>query len=159
MFIPKKDQLTGISGIDKAAVRNTKKAVVFATLGLPIDSATGIFIVKRPDQPWLDGDAYFPFKVSKEQFDRLNRIYDQGTADSELDSILDQLKKWDDPKLAEMATRLEKLFVDALFVWGRRFLENHARILLFLRSKAPQIELVEKGSGAFEFKFFGRNSK
>jgi hypothetical protein len=159
MIIPRKEQLAGISGIDKAAIRDTKKAVVFATLGLPIDSATGIFVVRKPDQPWIDGDVYFPFQVSKEQFDRLNRIYDQGTADTELDSILEQLKKWDDPKLAELATKLEKLFIDALFVWGRRFLENHARVLLFLRKKAPQIELVEKDSGAFQFKFFGRNGK
>jgi hypothetical protein len=159
MIIPRKEDLTGISGIDKASIRDTKKAVVFATSGLPIDPATGIYMVQKPGENWLDGDAYFPFKVSNEIFSRVNRIYDQGTADTELDAVLDQLKASSDPRIAETATKLEKLFIDALLVWGRRFLENHSRVLLFLRQKAPQIEFQEKKSGAFTFKFFGRNGQ
>lgn len=159
MIIPRKEDLSGISGIDKAVSHDSKKAAVFATVRLPIDAATGIFVIGKPGQPWLDGEAYFPFQVSKAQWDRINRIYDSGTADSELDAVLDELKASPDPKIAATAAKLEKLFVDALLVWGRRFVENYARIGLFLRIKAPQIELIEKGSGAFTFKFFGRNGK
>jgi hypothetical protein len=158
MIIPRKEDLSGISGIDKGAIRDTKKAVVFATTGLPIDPATGIFVAKKPGENWLEGDAYFPFKVPNELFAKVNRIYDSGTADSELDAVLDELKASSDPRVAETAAKLEKLFIDALLVWGRRFLENHSRVLLFLRKKAPQIELQEKKSGAFTFKFFGRTS-
>lgn len=158
MIIPRREEIRGVQGIEKGTLRDTKKAVVFATLGLPLDPATGIFVTKEPGQEWLDGIAHFPFIVKAEKFDQLNRIYDDGTADTRLDAVLDELKTSHDPRVSETAYKIEKLLIDALFVWGRRFLENYQHALVVIKSKAPHLEVIEKRGGAFELKF-GRNHK
>ena len=65
--------------------------------------------------------------------------------------MLDRLKA--DPSYAAVGSRLERLISDALIVYGRRFLENYQRMVGFLMNKGRDIEIQEKQSGAFEFKF------
>ena len=155
MVIPRKEDISGLVGIPKGSIKDTKRAVVFATLGLPLDPVTGIFVMRKAGVDRLDGDAYFTFNVPLETFERLNLIYDAGTADVEFDQVLEEIKA--DPLFAAVARRLEILVVDALLVYGRRFLENYQRMLHCLRQRAPDIEIKEK-VGAFEFTFFGRKN-
>jgi hypothetical protein len=152
MIIPRKEDLRGLAGAPKGSTNDTKRAVVFATLGLPLDPATGILIMRSNGQDRLDGEAYFSFDVPLENWDRVNAVYAAGKADTELDLMLDRLKA--EPAYAAIGAELERKITDALIVYGRRYLENFQRTLQFLKSKARDIEIREKGAGAYEFKFY-----
>lgn len=152
MIIPRKDDLRGLIGAPKGSIKDTKRAVVFATLGLPLDPVTGIIVTHAPGQDRMDGEAYFTFDVALEHFERVNRVYAAEKADLELDSMLERLKS--EPAYASIGTELERIVTDALIVYGRRFLENYQRMVQCLMTKARDIEVKEKKAGAFEFKFY-----
>jgi hypothetical protein len=152
MIIPKKEDLHGLAGAPKGSTNDTKRAVVFATLGLPLDPLTGVLVMRSNGQDRLDGEVYFNFNVPLENWDRVNGVYSAGKADSELDLLLERLKK--EPAYAAIGAELERRITDALIVYGRRYLENFQRTLQFLKSKARDIEIKEKGAGAYEFKFY-----
>ena len=152
MIIPRKEDLHGLAGVPKGSTNDTKRAVVFATLGLPLDPLTGIMVMRSNGQDRLDGEIYFSFNVPLENWDRVNAVYATGNADIELDLMLERLKT--DPAYAAIGTELERRITDALIVYGRRYLENFQRILQFLKSKARDIEIKEKGAGAYQFKFY-----
>ena len=152
MIIPRKEDLRGISGVPRGSIKDTKRAVVFATLGLPLDPIIGILVLRATGQDRLDGEAHFTFNVPLEQWDRVNQVYGAEMADIELDRMLDRLKG--EPAYAAIGTELERMVTDALIIYGRRFLENYQRTVQFLISKARDIEIKEKPAGAFEFKFY-----
>src|SRR5246127_595966 len=151
MHIPRKDELSGLAGVPMGSIRDTKRAVVFATLGLPLDPRIGILVIRETGQDRLDGEAYFTFKVDKQNLDRVNEVYDAEKADFELDEMLDRLKA--DPASAAIGTQLERMISDALIIYGRRFLENYQRMKALLVTKGQDIEITKKSSGAFAFKF------
>jgi len=151
MITPRKEDLKGLIGVPRGTMKDAKKAVVFATLGLPLDPVIGILVMRSSGQDRMDGDAHFTFNVPIENFDRVCQVYAAGDADTELDEMLDRLKA--DPSYAAVGSRLERLISDALIVYGRRFLENYQRMVGFLMNKGRDIEIQEKQSGAFEFKF------
>jgi hypothetical protein len=152
MIIPRKEDLPGLAGAPKGSTNDTKRAVVFATLGLPLDPLSGILVMRSDGQDRLDGEVYFSFDVPLENWDRVNAVYAAGKADTELDLMLDRLKA--EPAYAAIGVELERKITDALIVYGRRYLENFQRTLQFLKSKARDIEIREKGAGAYEFKFY-----
>jgi hypothetical protein len=152
MIIPRKEDLRGLQGAPKGSLKDTKRAVVFATLGLPLDPVTGILVMREPGQDRLDGEAYFTFNVPLEHWNRVNEVYSAEKADIELDSMLDRLKA--DPAFTKIGLELEQLIINALIIYGRRFLENYQRMSQCLRTKAREIEIKEKKAGAFEFKFY-----
>ena len=152
MIIPRKEDLRGLAGVPKGSTNDTKRAVVFATLGLALDPTTGIMVMHSAGQERLDGEVYFNFNVPLENWDRVNAVYAAGQADTELDAMLERLKA--DPAYAAIGAELERRITDALIVYGRRYLENFQRILQFLKSKARDIEIKEKGAGAYQFKFY-----
>lgn len=152
MIIPRKEDLRGLAGAPKGSIKDTKRAVVFATLGLPLDPVTGILVMRSAGQDRLDGEAHFTFNVPIEHFERVNRVYSAEKADVELDLMLERLKT--QPAYAGIGAELERMITDALIVYGRRFLENYQRIVQCLMTKARDIEIKEKDSGAFEFKFY-----
>lgn len=151
MQIPRKEDLKGIAGVPKGSMKDTKRAVVFATLGLPLDPQIGILVMHESGQDRLDGEAYFSFNVDLANLDRVQSIYEAATADVELDKMLDRLKT--DPAYFAIGTQLERMISDALIVYGRRFLENYQRMTRFLMARGQDIEITKKRSGAFEFKF------
>jgi len=155
MVIPRKEDLRGLSGVPKGSIKDTKRAVVFATLGLPLNPATGILVIRFPGQNKLDSEAYFSFDVPLDNWDRVNEVYSTGTADLELDAALEQIKA--NPVFASIGTELERRISDALIVYGRRFLENYSRMVQCLMSGARDITIKEKTNdekGAYEFTFF-----
>jgi hypothetical protein len=117
-----------------------------------LDPLTGILVMRSGGQDRLDGEVYFSFEVPLENWDRVNAVYAAGKADTELDLMLDRLKA--EPAYAAIGVELERKITDALIVYGRRYLENFQRTLQFLKSKARDIEIREKGAGAYEFKFY-----
>jgi hypothetical protein len=152
MIIPRKENLQGLAGVPKGSTNDTKRAVVFATMGLPLDPVSGILIVHSNGQDRLDGDAHFTFKVELDHWDRVNAVYSAGKADMDLDNMLERLKA--EPAYAAIGAELERQVTDALLVYGRRFLENFVRTLQFLKTKARDIGIRDKGRGAYEFTFF-----
>lgn len=151
MIIPRKEDLRGLAGVPQGSINDTKRAVVFATLGLPLDPRIGILVMRQAGQDRLDGQAHFTFNVEKQHLDRVNAVYDAGKADAELDEMLDRLKT--DPAYAAIGTQLERMVSDALIIYGRRFLENYQRTTRLLMTKGRDIEITEKPAGAFQFKF------
>jgi hypothetical protein len=151
MIIPRKENLQGLAGVPKGSTNDTKRAVVFATMGLPLDPVSGILVVRSNGQDRLDGDAHFTFKVAVDHWDRVNEVYSAGKADVDLDNLLDRLKA--DPAYAAIGAELERQVTDALLVYGRRFLENFVRTVQFLKTKARDIQIKEKGAGAYQFIF------
>jgi|SRR5215469_1186200 len=154
MVIPRKEDLRELVGIPKGAIKDTKRAVVFATLGLPLDPVTGILVLCSAGGNRMDGEAHYNFNVSLDTWDRVNEIYSSAKADVELDSMLERLKN--DPAFASIGTELERRISDALIVYGRAFLENYSRMIQCLMSKGKDIRIEEKnsGSGAYKFIFF-----
>jgi hypothetical protein len=158
MIIPRQEDLRGLKGAPKGSIKDTKRAVVFATLGLPLDPVSGILVMRLSSQDRLDGDAYFTFDVPLDHWERVNRVYSAEKADLELDAMLERLKT--NPAFAAIGTELEQMIVNALIVYGRRFLENYQRMTKCLQSKGRDIEIKEKKGGAFEFKFYlARNNE
>src|SRR5215475_2807894 len=125
MIIPRKEDLRGLAGAPKGSIKDTKRAVVFATLGLPLDPIAGILVLSRNGENRLDGEAHFTFDVPHDNFNRVNHVYLAEKADIELDRMLEHLKA--DPAFATIAADLERMISDALIVYGRRFLENYQR--------------------------------
>ena len=154
MIIPRKEDLQGLAGAPKGSIKDTKRAVVFATLGLPLDPITGILILCSAGANRLDGEAYFTFDVPHENFERVNRIYSAEKADIELDAMLERIKR--EPAFTMIAVELERVISDALIVYGRRFLENYQRMVQCLMTRGRDIEIKEKGNGkgAYEFRFY-----
>lgn len=154
MMLLRKEHLTGIQGVPKGSITDLKRAVVFATCGVPLDPATGIFISRDEGATdRLDGKANFTFLIKAQQFHRLNRIYDNQTADHELDKVLDEFKASADPRIADTARTIEAYLIDGLLAWGRHFIENYQRMVACVKSKAPGIEVTEGADGAFTFVF------
>lgn len=151
MLIPRKEDLRGLIGVPQGSIKDTKRAVIFATLGLPLDPAIGILVLVPDGTDRLDGEAYFTFNVQKEHLDRCNDVYNRATADVELDQMLERLKA--EPASAAIGTQLERMISDALVIYGRRFLENYQRMTSLLMSKGRDIEITRKPAGAFQFKF------
>lgn len=151
MIIPRKEDLAGLIGVPRGSMNDTKKAVVFATLGLPLDPVIGILVMRSPGRDRLDGEAHYTFNVPIENWNRVCQLYAAGDADSVLDEMLDRLKA--DPTYTVIGAKLEQLVSDALVVYGRRFLENYQRMVALLMNKGRDIEIREKKAGAFEFKF------
>jgi hypothetical protein len=139
MIIPRKEDLRGLAGAPKGSTNDTKRAVVFATLGLPLNPAAGVLVMRPAGHDRLDGEAFFSFDVAVENWDRVNAIYAAGKGD---------------PAYTAIGVELERMISNALVVYGRRFLENFVRTLQFLKSKARDIEIKEKGAGAYVFKFY-----
>lgn len=154
MVIPRKEDLRGLIGVPKGSIKDTKRAVVFATLGLPLDPDNGILVLCSASGDRMDGEAYYSFNVPLENWDRVNEIYGTGTADVALDEALERLKA--DPALVAIVTDLERRISDALIVYGRAFLENYHRMVQCLMSKGKDIRIEEKesGYGAYKMSFF-----
>jgi hypothetical protein len=154
MMLLRKEHLTGIQGVPKGSTTDLKRAVVFATCGVPLDPATGIFISRAEGAAdRLDGKANFTFLIKAKHFHRLNRIYDRQTADTELDAVLDEFKASTDPRVAHAARTIELYLIDGLLTWGRHFIENYQRMVACIKSNAPGIEISEEADGAFTFVF------
>ena len=157
VIIPRKEEVRGLSGAPKGSIKETKRAVVFATLGIPLDPVTGILVLCSESADRLDGEAYYSFNVPLDNWDRVNEIYSAGTADVELDAAIDRLKA--DPNLGSIATELERSIGDALIVYGRRFLENYQRMVQCLMKQGRDITIKDKPKGAYEFRFFLERNK
>jgi hypothetical protein len=151
MIIPRKEELRDLSGVPNGSLKDTKRAVVFATLGLPLDPRIGILVMRKAGQDRLDSEAHYTFNITKENFDRVNAVYEAQKADVELDELLERLKAH--PPYAAIGTELERVISDALIIYGRRFLENYQRMVKLLTTNGRDIEIIEKPAGAFQFKF------
>jgi len=154
MVIPRKEDLRNLVGVPNGSIKDTKRAVVFATLGLPLDPVNGILVLCSTSGNRMDGEAHYNFNVPLENWDRVNEVYSAAKADVELDKALERLKS--DPVHASIGNELERRISDALIVYGRAFLENYSRMVQCLMSKGKDIRIEEKnsGSGAYKFIFF-----
>jgi hypothetical protein len=153
MIIPRKEDLHGLAGVPKGSIKDIKQAVVFATLGIPLDPVNGILVLCRQGADRLDGEAYFTFNVPQNNFERIQYVYALDKADVELDAMLDRIKA--DSATAGIGAELERMISDALIIYGRRFLENYQRMTSCLMSKGKDIEIREKDikRGAYQFVF------
>lgn len=115
------------------AVTNTKAATVLCTLGLPL-ARPGVWIIYDKEHPKSSGGtAHFLFESSfNNKVQDYLRTYNAGIADIELDRFLDH-SKGKSKEQDHFIAQLERLFAEALIVYGRRFLDNYAAIVKSLR--------------------------
>lgn len=148
-------------GVIKGAVTDTKKAVVLATLGLkfvPTEQGGGIYVSFDEKHPKSSGGvANFVFlNDTNDVVGRYARTYDEGTADRDLDKLLEAFKGSESPAVRAAVEALEAAFTKAAVVLGRRFLENYQRMVWFLREQAPEIVII--GGEAVQDPATGRSS-
>lgn len=157
------------------AITDTKTAVVLATLGLklvPRELGGGIYVQYDEAHPKSTGGlANFIFLSDTDNVvARYERTYQEGTADVELDAMLDVMKAHPSPEVRAAVTELEGAFVKAAVVLGRRFLENYQRMVHFLKEEAPELLIIggriqeDPQSGrstlqGFRFKYIPRDKK
>src|ERR1700740_2864066 len=113
------------------AIKDTKQAAVFATLGLPFKSP-GVFVTFDKENPKSSGGvAHFVFaSAAKNSVGDLQQVWDEAKAELYLDEHLK-----DNPLLAKMVT-------DAVLVYCRRALENYRTLIHFIKTDAPEFVIT-----------------
>lgn len=155
-------------GVIRDAITDTKKATSLATMGLQLCEG-GIYVSYDKNHPKSSGgQANFLFQSDTDNVVRkYSYIYDGGTADSELDDMLDSLKSHTNPEVRKAITELEEMFVAAAVVLIRRGLENYTRLVAFLKEQAPEFVVTGREESndadgrrrlaAFRIKYLPRN--
>jgi hypothetical protein len=122
------------------SITNTKKAAVLATLGIPFEEKSGIYIRYDDENPRKSGGvAHFHFKPeAAEDIRRLLGKYDDEKSDIEFDDICREFIENGSREVKEAVLVIRQAYTDALPVWGRRIIENYIRLVQFLKSDAPE---------------------
>ena len=133
------------------SITNTRMATVLCTLGLPL-AKPGVYITYDRKYPASSGGvAHFLFESSRNnEVRRYLAIYEIATADLALDEFLDKAKG-KSRELDEFILQVEKLIIEALVVYGRRFLDNYNTIKRSLRDDISKY-VVTGGTPVFDEK-------
>ena len=131
------------------SITNTKAATVLCTLGLRL-AKPGVYITYDKQHPVSSGGtAHFLFESSQDNEARKYLgIYDANIADVALDSFLDGAKG-KTRELDQFIAQVEKLFLEALIVYGRRFLDNYQVIVKSLRDDISKY-VITGGTPVFD---------
>lgn len=117
------------------SVTNTKKAAVLATLGYKFREGGAIFITYDEENPVSSGGtAHFLFESSiNNDVQKALRIYDEGTADADLEVLIES---WQgkDPAVDRFIAELVPAIKANNIVRGRRFLDNYTVIVKGLKN-------------------------
>ena len=128
------------------AIKNTKQATTFLTLGLSL-ARPGIFITYDEDNRRSSGGvAHFLFETNVENtVAKYAKIYQEGTADVILDEFLGSLRgQVPDPVLAELETKI----AEALIVYGKKLLDNYNVVVRALKDDIAKF-VVTKGEPVY----------
>src|SRR5215475_8888786 len=131
------------------SIQNTKAACLLCTLGLRL-AKPGVYITyNQQHRVYSRGIAHFLFESSQNtEARRYLAIYDAGIADITLDSFLDE-SKGKSPEIDRFISELEKLLLEALIVYGRRFLDNYDVISKSLKRDISKF-VVTGGTPVFD---------
>jgi hypothetical protein len=131
------------------SITNTKAACVLCTLGLRL-AKPGVFITYDKQHPRSSGGvAHFLFETSENnEARRYLAIYEAGVAETALDDFLEGAKG-QSRELDQFIAQLEKLILEALIVYGRRFLDNYQVIAKSLRDDISKY-VITGGTPVFD---------